>query len=228
MFFQFLIEDKSTEILVEHIMEKITGLYPGCVISWNKKSFKGIGHIPKKGNILERKTGMLLNDLPMYLRGFDKAYRDMKNTVLVLVMDNDQREPGQFRKELKELSRNHMILMDHVYCIAVKEMEAWLLGDVKAIEQAYPDMKRAALRDYEQDGICDTWEVLANAIYPGGLAKLKKKAAGAYSEIGKMKQEWADKIGEALHLEENISPSFQYFIKELEQRIEAEQKELKK
>ncbi len=35
-----------------------------------------------------------------------------------------------------------MILTDHVFCVAVKEMEAWLLGDIEAIEKAYPKLKR--------------------------------------------------------------------------------------
>lgn len=54
---------------------------------------------------------------------------------------------------------------------------------------------------------------------PHGLSRLKKKAGGSYSEIGKVKCEWADKIGSCLHLHENASPSYQYFIDELEKRI---------
>lgn len=35
-----------------------------------------------------------------------------------------------------------------------------------------------------------------------------------------MKCEWADKIGEFLNVKQNKSPSFQYFITELEKQIE--------
>ena len=52
-----------------------------------------------------------------------------------------------------------------------------------------------------------------------GVFKLKKRAVGNYSEIGDAKCEWADKIGRCLRLHENISPSYQYFIGELEKRI---------
>lgn len=68
-----------------------------------------------------------------------------------------------------------MVFADHEFCLAIKELEAWILGDEKAIEEAYPNYKKSALKDYEQDGICDTWEVLANAVYPGGLSALKNK-----------------------------------------------------
>ena len=48
-----------------------------------------------------------------------------------------------------------------------------------------------------------------------------KKGKNSYSEIGKAKCEWADKIGEKLILEENQSPSFRFFINELQSKIEA-------
>lgn len=93
-----------------------------------------------------------------------------------------------------------------IFCIAIKEMEAWLLGDIKAIIKAYPDAKIQYIKKYKQDAVCRTWEVLADAIYPQGLSNLRKRAGGSYSEIGKAKCEWADKIGRCLHLHENASP----------------------
>lgn len=100
-------------------------------------------------------------------------------------------------------------------------MEAWLLGDLNAIEAAYPQVRKTYIRSYTQDGICDTWEVLANMIYPGGLTALKKRSGGAYTEIGKIKGEWAARIGSYLNFANNKSPSFQYFINSLKNRIEA-------
>ena len=55
MYFQFLIEDKSTEILVNHIMEKIKEMYPDIFIDFNIKSFNGIGHLSTHGSLQERK-----------------------------------------------------------------------------------------------------------------------------------------------------------------------------
>lgn len=219
MYFQFLIEDKSTEILVNHVMYKMKNLYLEKEIIWDIKSFGGIGHLRKKGNALEQKTGKLLNDLPMYMRGFDKVLQNMKNAALIVVLDNDKRDIQQFRNELENLAVSNMILCDYVFCVAIKEMEAWLLGDIEAIREAYPNAKIQCIKRYEQDAICETWEVLADMVYPKGLSKLKKKAGDAYTEIGKAKCEWADRIGKYIRLYENNSPSYRYFISEVENRI---------
>lgn len=219
MYFQFLIEDGSTNILVNHVMEKLTEQYKDKEIIWNIKFFGGIGHLSKKGSVWERKTGKLLNDLPMFMKGFSKVLQNMESAALVIVLDNDKRDVKQFRQQLEHVAVSNFVLCDYVFCVAVKEMEAWLLGDSRAIQEAYPNAKMQLMKKYEQDAICETWEVLADIVYPQGHLKLKKRAVGNYSEIGDAKCEWADKIGKCLHLHENSSPSYQYFIGELEKRI---------
>lgn len=219
MYVQFLIEDKSTEKLVCHVMDKLKARYSDKYIDYDTRAFKGIGHLPKKGTAIERKTGQLLNDLPMFLRAFDKKLRKLPGAVIIVVLDNDKRDQTEFKRQLKEMSEQNMILIDHAFCIAVKEMEAWLLGDIKAIEKAYPNAKRTAIKDYVQDEIGDTWEILANMIYPGGMNKLQKNAAGSYGVIGEMKAEWADRIGKKMELDQNISPSFNAFMRELTMRV---------
>ena len=67
-----------------------------------------------------------------------------------------KRDPAEFQKQLKSLSVQNMVLTDHAFCVAVKEMEAWLLGDITAIEKAYPNVKKNAMKDYVQDEIGDT------------------------------------------------------------------------
>ena len=221
MYVQFLIEDKSTEKLVCHVMEKLKTSYPETSITYDTKAFGGIGHLPKTGTPIERKTGQLLNELPMYLRAFNKKFCNFPGAVIIVVLDNDTRDPIEFQKQLEDLAIQNMILTDHVFCVAVKEMEAWLLGDIEAIEKAYPKLKKNAAKDYVQDGITDTWEVLANMVYPGGLKRLKGRAGASYHLIGEMKAEWADKIGIMLELDHNLSPSFQRFIYELKRRVES-------
>ncbi len=221
MYFQFLIEDRSAEILIGHLMGKIKEYYPGNEIYYDSKSFKGIGHLKKTGDLLERKTGSLLNDLRMYLRAFDRKFSRMKEVSIVIVLDNDMRDVKRFREDLELLAIESMVFTDHVFCIAVKEMEAWLLGDIEAIEAAYPHIRKSVIKNYNQDGLEDTWEVLADAVYKNGLKGLRKKADNAYTEIGKAKAEWADRIGGFMNLECNRSPSFQYFITSIKSRIEA-------
>ena len=79
MYVQFLIEDKSTEKLVCHVMDKLKARYSDKYIDYDTRSFKGI---------------------------------------------------------------------DYAFCIAVKEMEAWLLGDIEAIEKAYPNAKKTAIKEF--------------------------------------------------------------------------------
>jgi hypothetical protein len=58
---------------------------------------------------------------------------------------------------------------------------------------------------YIQDSACDTWELLADAIYPGGVAAVKKVG---WPLPGQVKHEWAEKIGPLLDPDRNVSPSF--------------------
>lgn len=58
-----------------------------------------------------------------------------------------------------------------------EEIEAWLLGDRHALLSAYPHAKMHVLNTYVQDSICGTWEVLADAVYPGGTSKLSREHA---------------------------------------------------
>ena len=53
-------------------------------------------------------------------------------------------------------------------------MEAWYSGDRQALLDAYPSAKQSVLKSYTQDSACDTWERLADALYPGGAAAIKK------------------------------------------------------
>ncbi len=101
------------------------------------------------------------------------------------------------------------------FCIAIEEMEAWLLGDTKALAEAYPRAKQKMLKEYKQDSIIGTWEYLADVVYPGGLAALRKNAS-SYYEIGKFKCDCARNIGMYMNIRENASPSFNYFIGKLD------------
>lgn len=220
MYFQFLTEDRSTGELVEQVMVKLKRAYPKEELFYDIKSFHGIGHLKKCGTVQQQKTGKLLNDLFPVMRGMGKAFSGVPHMAIIVVLDNDRNDNEAFLKELNQMAADCMIFTDYEFCIAVKELEAWLLGDVKAIEEAYPNVRKSAWKDYEQDGICDTWEILANAVYPGGLAALKKKAAGAYAQIGIAKCEWARRIGAKMSLTENASPSYQFFVESLRKRIE--------
>ena len=95
-----------------------------------------------------------------------------------------------------------------MFRIAIEESEAWLLGDRDAVKAAYPNAKDSVLDGYVQDSICDTWEVLADAVHSGGSAALKRIG---YPEEGRRKSNWAQDIAPHIDVDGNRSTSFQVF-----------------
>ena len=215
MHFQYLVENQSGAALIRILMQKIVELYPNA--TYDCKGFRGIGGFTRKNTIKETKTGKLLNDLATYLRGFDRSLQSFPS-VIIVVLDSDDHDVQQFRSELEAVAIQNMIKIDHVFCLAVEEIEAWLLGDRHALLSAYPHAKMHVLNTYVQDSICGTWEVLADAVYPGGTSKLSREHA-SFIEIGKLKAEWAQNIGIHMDLKSNESPSFNDFIHEIERRL---------
>ena len=218
MYFQFLIEDQSSEVLINIIMKKIISIYPQLQISYDSKSFRGIGGFTKKNMLKDTKTGNLLNDLATYLRGFNKSLQGIEAAIFV-VLDNDKRDTSSFYEQLEKVALENNISIDHVFCIAVEEVEAWLLGDEVAISEAYPKYKSSFLKKYVQDSVCGTWEVLANVVYPGGIEKIRKNNY-SYMIIGTLKSEWAKNIGLNMNIFSNNSPSFNHFISEIKLRLD--------
>lgn len=216
MYFYFLAEDLSSKFLIDELMSKFQHIYKD--LYYDCKAFRGIGGFTKKNTVKETKTGKLLNDLSTYLRGFNKKLTGINATVIV-ILDNDERCADSFRKEIEDTISHNNITIDHILAIAVEEMEAWLLGDSNALYKAYPNAKKNIVSGYKQDSICGTWETLANAIYPGGLAKMKKECP-TYMEKGKIKSEWAARVGKHMDIHNNASPSFQYFISEMTKRLD--------
>lgn len=218
MYFYFLVEDSSGKVLVDLLMKKIQSKYRDIDIYYDIKAFKGLGGFTKKNTVKETKTGKLLNDLTTFLKGFNKSLGGLSyNATVVIVVDNDNRNTEDFRRTLDEIVDRNSITIDHVFAIAVEEMEAWLIGDINAVLTAYPNAKRHVLDEYIQDSICGTWETLANAIYRGGLAKMRKECP-SYMDIGRVKAEWAKKIGTYIDIENNNSPSFKMFMEEVQRR----------
>jgi len=84
-------------------------------------------------------------------------------------------------------------------------MEAWYLGDRAALQAAYPKARMQALDNYQQDAVCGTWELLAEAVYPGGARAVRQTG---WPLPGQIKHEWAGRIGPLLDPEANLSPSF--------------------
>jgi hypothetical protein len=166
-------------------------------------SYKGIGRIPRglttKADPVKR---ILLDQLPKFLRGYG---RTPGIDAVVVVLDVDKRDCDVFLKELKALADACIPAPNTLFRLVIEEMEAWYLGDRAALLQAYPHAKRKVLGGYVQDSACDTWELLAYAVYSGGSDAIKK---AGWPLPGQIKHEWAEKIGPLMTPDQNASPSF--------------------
>lgn len=201
MHLEILVEDLSGKALLELILPQL--ILPEN--TFKVISYKGIGRLPRDlHTVQDPSKRILLEQLPRLLRGYGHSFHDYDATVLVVV-DCDNRVCTDFKKELVDLLHSCTPKPRAFFRIAIEEMEAWLLGDSKALRRAYPSLKEKELASYSQDSIIGTWEKLADVVYPGGAAALKKEP---FYEIGKQKFVWATTIGRELDLSANLSPSF--------------------
>lgn len=146
----------------------------------------------------------------------DARLRNMSGRrAIFVVLDSDNENCAKLKKDIVQMYKSLAILIPVYFCIAIEEMEAWLLGDSDALLKAYPMAKRQLLQKYVPDSIIGTWEYLADVVYKGGVQALKRTAT-SYYEIGAFKCDCASKIGEWLEIRKNTSPSFNYFIGKLD------------
>jgi hypothetical protein len=202
MHIEILVEDASGAKLLEAVLPKLLGEQGGSH-SWRVHPYKGIGRIPTKlyagGDPAKR---ILLDQLPRLLRGYGKT---PGIDAVVVVLDSDRRTCVDFLSELKALLAGCDPAPNTMFRLAIEEVEAWYLGDRQALQAAYPRAKADVLNRYVQDNVCDTWELLADAVHAGGSAAIKK---AGWPLPGQIKCEWAGKIGPLLEPDRNTSPSF--------------------
>ncbi len=205
MHIEFLVEDSSGEKMLAQLLPKILG-EQGTPHTWRMKAYKGIGRIPAgltaKADPAKR---MLLDQLPRLLQAYGKT---PGIDAVVVVLDTDLRDCKAFLQELKSLLAKCSPAPRTIFRLAIEEMEAWYLGDRQCILKAYPRTKRDVIDRYTQDSVCGTWELLADAVYPGGSAAIKK---AGWPLPGQIKHEWAEKMSPFLDISKNTSPSFAKF-----------------
>jgi hypothetical protein len=202
MHIEFLIEDSSGEKLLQTLLPKFLG-EQGDPHTWRLHSYKGIGRIPKGlTNAADPAKRILLDNLPRLLGGYG---RTPGIDAVVVILDSDRHDCREFLAELKATVDDCEPAPNTMFRLAIEEMEAWYLGDEIALLQAYPRAKRDVLNRYHQDSVCGTWELLADAVYPGGAAAIKK---AGWPLPGQIKHKWAEEIGPLLTLDRNLSPSF--------------------
>ena len=221
MHLEVLVEDRSGQISLEILLGELLGTN-GETHTYTTHTYGGIGAIPKNlHREPDRKKRVLLTQLPRLLRGYGRAFHRYGPTyqaAVVVVCDLDQRDFASFLEELNDILKSCDDPPPTIFSIAIEEGEAWLLGDMEAVKAAYPDAKVAILDTYVQDSNCGTWELLADAVHPGGHKRLKELG---YPHIGIAKCEWAENISPQIDVEINKSPSFQKLRSDLEELVKA-------
>ena len=208
MHFEVLVEDQSGKKALDIMIPKITkGQSSHRVIN-----YKGIGRIPKNLKPAhDAKKRILLDQIPRLLRGYGETFASYPANypvAVIVVCDLDNKCLKEFRQELLAVLDSCDPKPEIRFCIAIEEGEAWLLGDMPAIKAGYPRAKNNVLNSYENDSICGTWELLADAVFAGGSTKLKERSR---QTVGREKSEWAEKIAPLMDVDANASPSFCYF-----------------
>ena len=211
MHFEILIEDASGRVLLEQIVPKILGPKgkPNTyrIVNIQELKYRVMAELPRKQAKTLPWDVILFQTLDIQLRAYSKALV-RKNSVVVIVVDLDSRRLGPFRTKLESLFQMNAPNLEGGVRLAVEEIEAWILGDKAAVRRAYPLVKEYILTSYEQDSVCETWEVLADAVFHGGSERL---AEFGYPQIGREKCRWAENIGQYMDVDTNHSPSFRAF-----------------
>ena len=208
MHFEILVEDQSGKRMLDILIPKIIDDQH----TFKVIDYRGIGRIsPNLTSSTDARNRLLLNQLPRLLRGYGNTFANYPanySAAVILVCDLDDKCLKAFREELFTVLNACNPKPEPRFCIAIEEGEAWLLGDLPTIKVAYPNANNDVLSRYENDSICGTWELLADAVFQGGANRLKKEG---WRSVGREKSTWAEHVAPHMNVEINKSPSFRYF-----------------
>jgi hypothetical protein len=168
---EFLVEEESSEVALQHIVPKILG---------ENVSFRIHPHRGKTD---------LLSSLLSKMRGYAQWLPD--DWRIVVLVDEDRQSCEDLKSQLELAARQANLTTKTrafpsgdfriLNRIAVEELEAWFFGDVEALHAAYPRVsatlgEKARFRD--PDAVAGgTWEAMEQVLqkagyYKGGLAKI--------------------------------------------------------
>jgi hypothetical protein len=168
---------------------------------------QGKGSLPRTLNARpDPKTRGLLDQLPAKLRGLAAALDSEVDGVLVL-LDADDDDVATLATSIEAVVKVCAPQLRVHVSVAVEEMEAFYLGDLRALERGYPMADMTAARAYEPDSICGTWELFGQVVGDGGGNKVS----------------WAETMGPLVTTQpaQSRSPSFRDMIQKLRKLVPA-------
>lgn len=219
MHFEILVEEQSARTALEPLLGKILGPYGGAH-TWRIHKHQGKGQLP--ANLDARpnpRDNSLLQNLPASLRAYGRSLREGQAVVVLVDLDRDG-DCADLKSRLTKVLGHCEPPPPTLFRIAIEELEAWFFGDPDAVRTAYPNLKSQILDGYIQDSICDTWELFADAVHPGGARALK--AAKGYAHL-EQKRVWAKNIAPHMNVDHNASPSFCAFRDGLRRMAQAQE-----
>ena len=114
-----MVEEKSVEPVIQSVANKILNLEKG---DWYQIKI----HQGKQD---------LQNAIPKVLPSLSK----IPGTTIIILQDQDQNDCIQLKQKLNELVLRSKIKVPYKIRIACRQLENWFLGDLKAINNAYPN-----------------------------------------------------------------------------------------
>lgn len=186
----FLVEGTSEERFLRKLLPRLLPRH-----KWKIYPHEGKGRLPDDplAPPVAARRGVL-DQLPAKLRAWSKILHPSSDRVVVLV-DVDQDDCRALLAELNAL-RDTMSTPEFLVRLAIEEVEAWYLGDWKALRKAFPGADSHTFRTYKPDSICRTWEKFQEVIGD----PLERKTI------------WAEKMGAVLDVEgQSRSDSFNRF-----------------
>ena len=154
---------------------------------------QGKGALPAKNASANAKLRGLLDQLPFKLKAFADTLNTHTDGILILV-DADDDDPSELITRISQTVKQCAPLLKVEISVATEEMEAFYLGDLKAVKRAYPDADMVVARAYVPDSICGTWERFGEIIGDDGGNKVA----------------WAERMGPCVTAKaaQSRSPSF--------------------
>ncbi len=72
---------------------------------------------------------------------------------IFVILDSDDEDCAKLKHNFMQMYQELGISIQVFFCIAIEEMEAWLLGDSDALVTAYPMSKRQLLQNFCENSI---------------------------------------------------------------------------
>lgn len=152
MTLHILVEGSSEQVFFDGWLKKLNSSQ-----KFRVHAHQGKGSLPANDAKANNKLRGLLDQLPFKLKGFADTLSPRSDGVLILV-DADNDDPSELIEEISKTVKRCAPRLRVEISVATEETEAFYLGDLRALQSAYPNADMKAARDYVPDSICGTWE----------------------------------------------------------------------